>query len=404
MRWVLLVLFIPVILLIIGHYRIKSYPYERYMKWITGQERDKFYHLKDFRKEWLAPAKIEQKQPYVEDYGLLWKEFSINNTKIPLPVRHPLYQTVPILESLGKHLEPNIGIIFLNSAGEEICRFYTLPVNYFHHHTFEQDLFKLPYVKNRILKFSSQKLWKDLFSLEIKPRQKSIDEMIYDLYLLHLRSKYLPKETVAYGPLDEKRSMISFLTKDKKYKVEFIIANENGVLYSYVLRTRLNDVESIKMRAKLLDAISFNPVDSEIAEIIYKEFKQLNFARQIDQEGMLYLFSAWTQDMKNTNFFKEMIFYLERANKNERLLEPLYQFGLKHFGKTFTTSQFVGKNEDPNVTLQRKIELEEQGKFAPTVKVPIIPEKELSPDEKMNEYLKKAKEERQNNSEEAVVH
>jgi len=387
-----------------GFYYFKSYPYKLYSHWIIGKGEKKLYHIENFKKQWLIPSKLKDLPPFDEDYGQLWREFSLRNTKIPLPVRHPLYQTVPVVESDDKKSPPKIGMLILDPEGKEIASIYSLPVDFFQELSLEQDLFKLPYVRNRILEFSSEKIWNDFFSLEISPVPKSIDSMIYDLYLLHLRSKMLPPETLEYGLLSENVALISFFSGDKKSRIELFVTNKNGGLYSFVLKTSTEHIESEKLRTKYLQSISFQPVDPMLGEIIYKEFKQLNFSRQIDQEGMLYLFSAWTQDYQNDDLFKEIIFYLERNSKNERQLAPLYKFGLHYFGKTFTTSVHVGKNENPNITLQRKIELESQGKFNQKKKLIAVPEQELTPEEKMNDFLKKAKDSKQKNPEEDVIH
>jgi hypothetical protein len=387
-----------------GFYYVKNYPYKLYSQWITGKGEKKLYEIQNFKKQWLTPTKLQDLPPFTEDYGQLWREFSLRNTKIPLPVRHPLYQTVPIAESGDKKYPPKIGILILDSEGEEIASIYSLAVDFFQELSLEQDLFKLPYVRNRILEFSSEKVWNDFFSFEISPVPKSLDSMIYDLYLLHLRSKMLPPETLEYGLLSENVALISFFSKDKKSRIELFVTNKNGGLYSFVLKTSTKHSESEKLRAKYLQSISFQPVDPSLGEIIYKEFKQLNFSRQIDQEGMLYLFSAWTQDDQNSDLFKEMIFYLERNSKNERQLAPLYKFGLDYFGKTFTTSLYVGKNENPNITLQRKIELEARGKLnQKKIQLPVS-EQNLTPEEKMNLYLKKAKDSKEKNPEEDVIH
>jgi hypothetical protein len=387
-----------------GYYYLKNYPYKQYSQWIVGGGEKKFYHIPHFQKLWLTPKKLMGLAPYQEDYGQLWREFSLRNTKIPLPVRHPMYQTIPFVESDHRKSPPKIGIKILDPEGEEIASIYSLPVDFFQEFSLDQELFKLPYVRNKIARFPSEKVWRDFFSFEIRPDSKSIDSMIYDLYLLHLRSKMLPAQTLEYGLLSENVALISFFSKDKKSRIELFITNKNGGLFSFVLKTSIQHRESEKLRSKFLQSISFNPVDTALGEIIYKEFKQLSFSRQIDQEGMLYLFSAWTQDYQKEDLFKEMIFYLERSSKNEKHLAPLYKFGLDYFGKTFTTSLHVGKDENPNMTLQRKIELEAKGKFDKKITLPPGPEKELTPEEKMNDFLKKAKERKEEDAGEAVVH
>src|SRR5690606_31401139 len=181
---------------------------------------------------------------------------------------------------------------------------------------------------------------------------------------------------------------------DKDYKKELIMRNDNGSIYSFVLRTEINKKESMLLRAKFLQQISFVPNDRAMAKFLYTEFKHLNFSRQVDQEGMLYLYSAWTQDMENLDLLKEAIFFLERGRDNTLQLRPLYFFALKHYGKTFTTRRLFNDHEDPALVLQRKIEIEniEKAQAAERAKAQLPEEKELTPDERMDFYLRQAKE------------
>jgi hypothetical protein len=127
---------------------------------------------------------------------------------------------------------------------------------------------------------------------------------------------------------------------------------------------------------------------------LYKEFKQLNFSRQVDQEGMLYLFSAWTHELNNLELLKEMIFFLERGRNNSKQLRPLYSFAMNHYGKTFTSKKIFNVHDDPNLILQRKIEIETIERLEAASK--------NKPE--MNLYLKKAKEEPGEESKDMVIH
>jgi hypothetical protein len=141
-------------------------------------------------------------------------------------------------------------------------------------------------------------------------------------------------------------------------------------------------------------------------DFLYKEFKQLNFSRQIDQEGMLYLFTAWSQNTSNTELFREMIYYLEKGGQSKLQLRPLYKYALDNFGKTFSTKSDFNENDDQNITLQRKIEIEKNETLkkiqADKETIPVKPE--MTPEEKMNSYLKKAKENSSKKNNEMLVH
>lgn len=394
MRWLLILLLILCGSLFGGYVLLKGYPYKLYSNWVTGKEWNKYYSLEGYRKDWLRPVEIQEVAPYKEDYAQLWKEFPLRDVRIPFPVRHPLYQTVPYLKVRNEKSTPVIGMVILNPNGREQSRVYTLPVHLLKDHTLGQDLFKLPFVKNRILKYDQDKIWKDIFTYNIVVKSKTLDEMIYDLYLLHLRSKILPEHTVRYGLLKDDKALVELSSKDKDYMIELVLTNHGGSIHSYILRTEVNYAESRKLRSKFLESITFAPIDPALGNFLYTEFKHLNFARQVDQEGMLYLFSAWSQDFQNTELFREMVFYLERGRNNSPQLRPLYAFALKYFGKTFTTKKIFSDHDDQNIVLQRKIEIEkiENAQAAAKEKEKAPVEVELTPDEKMNLYLRKAKE------------
>ncbi len=406
MRW-LLGLILGLGLLVLGGYVfLKGYPYRLYSNWVQGKEWNRYYSIQGYKSTLLRPVAVEEIPPYKEDYAQLWKNFPLRNAKIPLPVRHPLFQTIPMIESTGKTTPPQVGIVILSPEDRELSRVYTLPTNLAQDYSQGQDLFKLPFVRNRILKLPLDKLWKDVFSFQIEIKSKSLDEMIYDLYILHMRSKILPKNTLRYGLVKADKAIIEVSSKDKDYIIELVMTYDSGSIYSYVLKTEKNNDESRKLRSKFLENITFSPIDQAMGKFLYTEFKQLNFARQVDQEGMLYLFAAWSQQMDNVEMLREMIFYLERGRNRGLQLRPLYIFSMKHYGKTFTTKKIFNEHEDPNLTLQRKIEIEniEKSQAAVQAKSKLPDEPELTPDEKMNMYLKKAKEEGPSEKDDMTIH
>jgi hypothetical protein len=388
-----------------GYSFLRSYPEKLYQKWISGEGYNKYYGLEKYDSLWLDPTGIEKVEKYTEDYAQLWKPFSLGDVKVPLPVRHPMFQTVPLFEMYAKAKAPQVGIAILDPSGREISRIYTMPKAFMEDHSQGQELFRLPYVRNKFLKIPEKQFWIDLFTHGIEAKPKSLHAMIYDLYLLHFRSKLFPKGTLRYGLLKEDKALLELKSQNKDYIMELVITNANGTLLSYMIRTEKNNPESRRLRSKFLGSIEFHKRDVSMGKILYKEFKLLNFARQVDQEGMLYLFSAWTQDMTNNELLKEIIFYLERGNKQAPQLTALYKYSLKRFGKTFTRSDSFSANEDPNIVLQRKIELEEQAKRN-TLKATDEGTKEddLPPEEKMNLYLKKAKESATVKDKDMVIH
>lgn len=396
MRWLLGLFVLIGVLLVVGLFWAKGLPYRKYSAWVNGQGQDHLFQISNFKPFYLVPTGINEVTSYKEDYTQLWREFPIRNSVMPLPTRHPLFSTIPIVDVVGKNMAPHMGMSILSSQGRELSRIYTLPTQLFPDHTLGQELFRLPYVKNRILKQNLDDVWKDIFSYRVEPKEKSLDEMIYDLYIIHIRSRFLPKEAIRYGLIKEgKQALIELASQNKDYTVEMVLTLSGGTIYSYVLKTEKINADSTKLRSKFLSTVTFSPIDTSMGKILYTEFKQLNFARQVDQEGMIYLFSAWTQDPDNVDLLKEMIFYLERGQNNQGQLKNLYQYAFQRYGKTF--SNRAGEElADPELNLQRNIEIEQAQKRLEAEKARLqpAPEPELTPDEKMNLYLKKAKEEK----------
>lgn len=407
MRWLAIIFLVLVAALGGAYLYFKDYPYRKYSHWLKGEDYNLYYQISGFKSFYLKPPGVEEIPPYKEDYVQLWKEFPLRNSIVPLPTRHPMFQSIPIIELQGKNSVPQLGVVLHDAKGREISRVYTLPNKLYQDQSQGQELFKLPYVRNRLLTKGLNEIWKDTFSYEIKVQPKSLDEMIYDLYILHLRSKMLPSETIRYGLIKEgKQALIELRSQDKDYMVELVLTQDSGSIFSYIIKTEKENLESRKIRAKFLETISFSPVDEDIGRLLYTEFKQLNYARQIDQEGMLYLFSAWSQQTENVDLLKEMIYYLERGDNTKKQLNSLYTYAFKKYGKTFTSRKDAMESDDPELALQRKIEIEDrenrQAAEENKGKAPPVPE--LTPDEKMNMYLKKAKEEKPRAPEDMTVH
>lgn len=407
MRWMLGFIILLIGLVAGGVVFIKGYPYAKYSGWASGEKKDKYFSISGFKKMYLKPPALAEIPAYQEEYEQLWKDFPIRNALLPLPTRHPLFQTIPIIDLKGNSKTPHLGMAIANSSGREISRIYTLPVSIYQDHSQGQDLFKLPFVRNRIRKIPLDKLWSEVFSRDVVIGMKTIDEMILDLYVIHLRSKILPPQTQSYGLIkDGKVAMIELASKDKDYRIELVLSQRSGNIYSYVLKTEKNSNESKSLRSKFLQKIDFTPMDVAMGRILYTEFKQLNFARQVDQEGMLYLYSSWSQEVENLELLKEVVFYLERGRRYSEQLQPFYRYAIKRYGKSFTTRSIFSNSDDPNVVLQRKIEIEnlEKKHEADKSKTQAAEILTLTPDERMNEYLKKAKEKGDTEAKEMTVH
>jgi hypothetical protein len=404
MRWLLGLLLLIGISALGGYVFVKGYPYRVYSHWMEGKGWDRHYALSRYREDFLKPVPVDPMVEYKEEFGQLWKPFPLRNALVPLPVRHPLYKTIPIIQRFETKSPPMIGMSISSSKGRVLSNIYTISPRFLADYRQGQELFKLPFVRNRILKYDPEKVWKDVYSKELVVESKSMDDMIYDLYLLYLRSEMIPENVIKYGIINGDLALMEVASPDRDYKVEMINKLLNGQVYTYVLKTDLADKDSLALRTKFLSNINFSHVDSSMGDILYKEFKGLSYARQVDQEGMLYLFSAWSMNIDNSDLMREMVFYLERGSHNELQLIPLHRYAFARFGSTFTTKAI--DSTDPEIQLQRMIELEKKEQRARAAKSVVVPDEAegLSETEKLKLRLKKAKESDPRKSEDVTVH
>jgi hypothetical protein len=138
--------------------------------------------------------------------------------------------------------------------------------------------------------------------------------------------------------------------------------------------------------------LSYKASAKEDSIQIYNEYKKLNYEQRVDQEGMIYLFAAWTHNIDNESFLREMIKFLERGNDNNIHLQPLYEFAYKKYGSNY--SDDVGnRKETAQKRLERKTkeELEKEIETERKRNVENIEGSFSSDEDKIKFFLQKAK-------------
>ena len=93
----------------------------------------------------------------------------------------------------------------MESTKENMFSFKTRNTQNFQYHLKEHRLFSLPIFKNKILKLKNEKIWQDLFSLDVEVAPQEIKAMIYNLFILHLRTQIFPKQTQFFSYLPEQK-------------------------------------------------------------------------------------------------------------------------------------------------------------------------------------------------------
>lgn len=374
----------------------------------------------------LAPKSISldiSKGKYTDD-GSLWKNFHFLRFNISLPLHHPQILVIPDIDDKFEYKSIKLGAKFLDHNQKQFYSFRTEEVEKFSLLIEKQKIFNLPIFKNKFLKMSSNEIWRDIFNRNIKnykyrPLLSSVInfqddvvnnglivvaalktmnfnayfELVYNLFILNLRENLFNKNVLKISFLKDKNyGVIQLKDKDERFIKEKVLILEGGVVYEISLRTKQGDILASSIRKKMLENLDYRPLDKNSAELIYNEYKQLNYDQKVDQEGMTYLYAAWSHVHTEKEFLREMIQFLEKGRNNSIHLAPLYQFGYKKFGTTFSSKSDKLK-EDASAKLERKIaeELAEEIEKEKKLRDNISDSSFDNSEQKVKYYLNKAK-------------
>jgi hypothetical protein len=375
-----------------GFYFIKTLPDRYYQKALYG-EKNKFFYLGNMNQQWLEPGKVIKIPQASEQLSELWHSFQLKNVIVPLPVRHPSYSTQVLFPS-KKGNEGFIGISFRSPNKRLTNKLMLFDPVIFNSQSEEHFLFQIPLAQNIIATLDDTKVWNDLFTKDLKKPAPSIEEKVYNLYLLNIRSHFFPKKFVDIGILEgEEKAIFKLDGLNKDYLTEVYFTLYRGSLYSFGLVSEKNNPDAEVIRNKIIHDSAFQPSDPAFTQMIYREFKALSFNRQTDQEGMLYLFSSWSHQMTNQGLIQEMVAFLERGSDNKENLKNLYEYSFENFQTTFSTRDVGIEDLSGEIKLQLSIDWEKlkQLKSIGQESKEIDPLSLMSPKEKMNHYLDKTK-------------
>ena len=388
-------------------------PYHIYTLSLTDGVETRFLTFKAPYREILDGNNFELNRQDLIEYedSSVWKEFHFENFLLPLPIHHPNYVLLPLIYQDNDGVR--IGADFINMRDIKIASFHTLKVRKFELSSGKESLFLLPIYKKMLEKIGPDKKWEDLFSKKLslpsnegKSFYESLvsmwdipyDDLIYNLYILYNRQLFF-KDKVNEIKFDKLNNVgIAVIeNKDPKILQERFYFFENGIVYTFELLTQKQSPQSKNFRYKILHAlkVKFSSPDSAVS--IYAEYQNLNYRQRIDAEGMTYLIAAWSHDIQNKEFLRVMISFLERGEQNIKFLKPLYEFAFKKYGTNFSSvEELVIENANEKVKRKAKQELEKEIRAAENLKAPKQEGEFETEDDKIQYYLQKAKDMKQN--------
>lgn len=408
---------IPIILIIVliagGFFAVTLAPYHIYTLALSEGVDTDFIKTKPMPISMYQGGKYTFKKldaVFSEDESL-YKTFHFDFFTLPFPFRHPLFRAMPLVENLSKD-KPNLGLRLMDTKNKMLAEFLNRDHFKFQLELGKHKLFNLPVYKKMILDKSLKDVFKDVFSKDIRipnykemgmlnyilkiKKQYSYEDLVYNLFILKLRNEYLPKDARKIAFYAEKGygvAEIDIEDEGEKYLQEIVFILHRGIVYSLSLKSKRYTSEAEAYRRRLLQNLRWKEsISGDSSVPIYGEYRELEYTKRIDQEGMLYLFAAWSHELHKKEFLKEMIQFLERGKENSMQLTPLYRFAYKKFGTTFSLKDKL--KEDAKARLERKIkeELEAELKREKNSNTDIDDSKFENEEKKVEYFLEKAKE------------
>ena len=351
--------FVTVLIVLVGFSLVMPYYY--YNKFVNSGHSNKWFGVRDYTTKILKPLPAEDFEKVATPNEQLWRKFHFGDLNIPLPVKNPFYYVTPILQFQEKSKTTDFGLSISSPSGRKLLDVYYLANKSFPNFLNNHDLFQIPILARQIKEKTNEQIWKDVFTKEIGDWNIPYSEMVYNLYLLEFRSKMMSSKVEEFQ-FHPKTNMASFKLEyfNKDYVNELIITKRGQQLFSFILISEKNDADAKILRSKLIHEIEYIKSTPGLSDIIYNEYKALDFRDQIDHKGMLFLLSAWSHTPNNEELIKEAIASLERGRDNENVLEALYKYAFERFGKVFTSRKIKGIELPPEILLKRNIELENQ--------------------------------------------
>lgn len=401
-------------LIALGSYLFVMAPYHVYSVAITEGLNSRFLKL-DATNIAVLDAKIMPELPIDRLDDDLFQTIHLSYFEMPIPMNHSLFIKIPQIRVMAK--TPYLGSKFLNGNGLELFSYQLESPFRVELSEDQQKLFTLPIFKNYIDKKTLDEKWQDIFSrgLALKDEGRVIKEadrlkkhtffeLVYNLYILYNRKSFMPIETKNISFYDKKRlGIVELHQKDKKILLERIYYLKDNTIYPILIRTKINDRNAMNYRARFINQIEFRESDKDSSVAIYAKYQSLKYKKRLDEDGMYYLFAAWSHDLSNKEYIKFIIYFLEKGNNNRQYLAPFYDYTFKQFGTNFSKD---GDSimETAKEGLVRKIGEDTQKELKEMEKNTKAKDEFTDENEKIFYHLNKAKESSSSSSDKDVLY
>ncbi|WP_419172027.1 hypothetical protein [Halobacteriovorax sp.] len=350
-------------LVILSAYLVITMPYRFYHTFQSEGVQSDYFIATDRRNilySGLLPSEIKRGKT------VFWKKIHFSNYSFDVPFQDVTFQVFPRPKIIKGRTYPYFdildhkGLLVASVSGFQVSKFNpSIPID---------EIFNLPIITQFIKPATNQQVWLDMLNLNIKIKNYNlysykdvkslledypISKLGYYLYIYKLRQKYFAhnaKRIVQNGPFH----IIEEYKKDDLKGLARSYFYEKGRLYQFDIHYNEKHPDHNVVKDKMMKNLKLElSRDQESSLAMYNEFRKLKYQKRFDYQGMLLIYSAWSHELENQSFYKEMIYYLEKGDYKTSQLFGLYDFAKQKYGKTFSGRDEILKND-----LKSKIEME----------------------------------------------
>jgi len=304
-----------------------------YRYYVNGQLKNSSV---DRVKTLLLPSQVEKNFQARESVKLgIWKSYPVLDKELELPINHPEGILFPDWERPG-HFS------FTDWDGNTLINISLGKVAKFDFKFNQTGIFALPLFEERLVHKLRENLvvWKDLFFLNVREEAKTIEESLYQLYILDLRKRFFREDFLQFSVISD--NVYELIYKDGHSEI-FSLQKEGLYLHSYL---KINEADPRARRLyhnlKITNFVKLS-LDEVTAEHLYQKFIELPFYEKKGRNGFYLLTLAWIYS-KDQKYLNEIVKFMERGAAQWPLLLPLYEFIERTKGEDYLKS-LVWTNE-----------------------------------------------------------
>lgn len=411
----LILLFIPVL----GFLLFLQMPYDFYER----------FKSEGINSDFLKTAVIDEDLYYLKkksvfnyspvDTDKLWITLNFNDLNIPFPRNHPNIEFAPKPQSFRKVYFPNF--IMRDNRARPIFHIDFIERKKINLSLPSDKIFRTPLVKKYINSLSQKKIINDIFNKKLDVKSYSLLdtfslfsawkespplELIYNIYIYKMRQRlfevnitafYNLRENFILYKLDKENSLL-----DGEYDFYQAQIFKNGNIHRLEFSVKKDAPMSNLILTRFVKEIDVAQVSTSDDSLkYYTFFKSLPYSERLSNIGLVYLYTAWSHDILNINFIREMIQFFERDSRNQSLLNPVYLFARDVAGTNFSNKDSV-LDEDAQSRLKRGSEQEKKKEEMELGNFEMEDIENLSKEEKIKYLLKKGKRYKENEKDSVI--